>query len=151
MCYNAVLRGSRSQNPHLRSSFEHCRDIVLTADEAGYQNILLPSSYQVGQDVLTFASGVAPMLKQMSLLTALRCGELHPPMLARSLSSLDHMLKGRLTVNIISSDLPGTRLESAARYQKSREVIEILKQAWTLDRIQFKGDFYDFDLDSTPV
>ena len=135
----------------LRSSFAHCADITRTADRLGYQNILLPSSYQVGQDVLTFAGGVAPMLEQISLLTAIRCGEVHPPMLARALSTLDHMLHGRLTVNIISSDLPGTQLDSAARYKISREVIQILKQAWTQDRIQFNGEYYQFDLPSAPV
>ena len=136
---------------NLRSSFQHCSDIVRTADRLGYQNILLPSSYQVGQDVLTFAGGVAPLTEQISLLTAIRCGEVHPPMLARALSTLDHMLQGRLTVNIISSDLPGTQLESAARYQKSREVIQILQQAWTRDRIEFEGEYYQFDLPSAPV
>jgi alkanesulfonate monooxygenase len=29
----------------LESSWEHCRDIVLTADLHGYDNILLPSGY----------------------------------------------------------------------------------------------------------
>ena len=135
----------------LRSSFDHCGDIVRAADRLGYQNILLPSSYQVGQDTLTFAAGVAPQLEQMSLLTAVRMGEVHPPMLARAISTLDHMLKGRLTVNIISSDLPGTRLSSEERYAKSREVIQILKQAWTQDRIEFKGDHYELSLDTDPV
>ncbi len=135
----------------LRSSFKHCADITLTADKLGFGNILLPSSYQVGQDTLTFAAGVAPMTEQISLLTAVRCGEVHPPMLARAISSLDHMLEGRLTVNIISSDLPGTRLESEARYKKSGEVIQILQQAWSGERIQFKGEFYDLDLPAEPV
>ena len=31
------------------------------------------------------------------------------------------------------------------------EVIEILKQGWTQDRIQFKGEFYQFDLPSAPA
>ncbi len=135
----------------LRSSFDHCAGIVRTADRLGYQNILLPSSYQVGQDTLTFAAGVAPSLEQISLLTAVRGGEVHPPMLARALSTLDHLLEGRLTVNIISSDLPGSALDSAARYQQSREMIEILKQAWTADRIDFRGEFYQLDLDTEPV
>lgn len=135
----------------LRSSFKHCADIVNLADRLGYDNILLPSSYQVGQDTLTFAAGVAPGLKQMSLLTAVRMGEVHPPMLARALSTLDHMLAGRLTVNIISSDLPGTRLSSEERYAKSREVIQILQQAWTRDRIEFKGEHYQLELDTDPV
>ena len=135
----------------LRSSFAHCRDIVTGADRLGFDNILLPSSYQVGQDPLAFAGAVAPMLEQMSLLVALRCGEVHPPMLARAISTLDHLLAGRLTINIISSDLPGTQIESPLRYRRSGEVIEILKQAWNGSEISFHGEFYDIELPADPV
>jgi alkanesulfonate monooxygenase len=135
----------------LRSNFAHCSDIVRTADRLGYQNILLPSGYEVGQDPLTFAAAVGPSLEQLSQLVAIRCGEVHPPMLARAISTVDHILQGRLNINIISSDLPGTKADSATRYRRSAEVIEILKQAWTQDRIQFKGEFYDFDLETSPV
>jgi len=134
---------------HLKSTFKHCSEILLEADKLGYRNILCPSSYQVGQDTLTFAAGVAPMTKNINLLTAVRCGEVNPPMLARTIATLDHMLQGRLTVNIISSNLPGEDLDSAARYRRSREVIEILKQAWTQDFIDFKGEFYQIDLKTT--
>lgn len=135
----------------LRSSFGHCAEIVRTADRLGYQNILLPSSYVVGQDTLTFAAGVAPMTEQISLLAAIRCGEVHPPMLARAISTLDHMLAGRLTVNVISSDLPGTEVDSETRYRRSGEVIQILQQAWTRERIEFDGEFYQLDLPTEPV
>ena len=138
-------------NASLKSSFAHTSDILLTADALGFNNILCPSSYQVGQDTLTFAAAVAPRVKQMSLLAAVRCGELHPAMLARTVATLDHILQGRLTVNIISSDMPGESVESAVRYRKSHEVIEILKQAWTQERIQFKGEFYDLDIPTDPV
>ncbi len=133
----------------LKSTFTHTSEILLTADRLGYRNILCPSSYQVGQDTLTFAAAVAPMTKQINLLTAVRCGELHPAMLARTIATLDHILQGRLTINIISSDLPGEHASSEARYQRSREVIEILRQAWSQDHIDFKGDFYDLKLDTT--
>lgn len=133
----------------LKSSFGHCSKILLEAERQGFRNILCPSSYQVGQDTLTFAAGVAPMTEQINLLTAVRCGEVNPAMLARAIASLDHMLKGRLTVNIISSDLPGESLDSAARYRRSREVISILKQAWTKERIDFEGEFYRLNLSTT--
>lgn len=132
-----------------KSSFAHCSNILLTADKLGYNNILCPSSYQVGQDTLTFAAGVAPMTQAINLLIALRCGEVNPPMLARAIASLDHMLEGRLTINIISSNLPGEDLDATARYKRSREVIEILKQAWTQETLSFKGDFYNIELSST--
>jgi alkanesulfonate monooxygenase len=135
----------------LRSNWEHCRDIVLAADELGYDNILLPSGYVPGQDTLTFAGGMAALARQISLLVAVRCGEYHPPMLGRAIASLDHMLKGRLTINIISSDMPGLSESAEDRYARSSEVIQILKQGWTQDRIQFRGRFYQFDLGSDPV
>lgn len=132
-----------------KSSWEHTSNILLTADKLGYRNILCPSSYQVGQDTWTFASAVAPQTQNINLLAAIRCGELHPPMLARSIATLDHILKGRLTINIISSDLPGMTMESRDRYQRSREVIEILKQAWTQEYIDFEGEFYNLKLATT--
>src|SRR6186997_1936587 len=52
----------------LRSSWEHCRDIVLTAERVGFNNILLPSGFVPGQDTLTFAGGMAALTKDISLL-----------------------------------------------------------------------------------
>ncbi len=129
----------------LRSSFAHCRDIVLEAEQQGFRNILCPSSYQVGQDTLSFVAGMAPLTSKINMLAAVRCGEMQPIMLARTIATLDHMLEGRLTVNIISSDFPGEKAESNYRYQRSREVVEILKQAWTQDEITYKGEVYDFE------
>ena len=132
-----------------KSDWNNTSNVLLTADRLGYRNILCPSSYQVGQDTLTFAAAVAPLTQQINLLTAIRCGEVYPPMLARTIATLDHILKGRLTINIISSNMPGEELDSASRYQRSREVIEILKQCWTQDHIDFKGEFYQIQLSNT--
>jgi alkanesulfonate monooxygenase len=137
---------------HLKSNWKNTSTIVKTADELGYRNMLCPSSYQVGQDTLTFVSGMAPLTKNINLLAAVRCGEVHPPMLARAISTMDHMLDGRLTINIISSNLPGEDLDSTSRYERSREVIQILKQAWTQKEINFEGKFYKLkDLKTDPV
>ena len=136
----------------LRSSWEHCSKIVTVSEEQGFNNILCPSSYQVGQDTLSFVAGCAPITSDINLLAAVRCGEMQPIMLARTIATLDHMLKGRLTVNIISSDFPGQTEESTYRYQRSREVVEILKQAWTKNHINHKGKIYNFEnIDTSPV
>lgn len=131
-------------NGDLRSSWAHCSSIVKEAEAQGFRNILCPSSYQVGQDTLSFVAGCAPITDKINFLAAVRCGEMQPIMLARTIATLDHMLEGRLTVNIISSDFPGEKADSAFRYQRSREVVEILKQAWTQDQITYKGEVYDF-------
>jgi len=136
-------------NGALRSSWEHCSQIVQKSEANGFRNILCPSSYQVGQDTLSFVAGCAPITDNINMLAAIRCGEMHPIMLARTVATLDHMLKGRLTLNVISSDFPGQKEPSAYRYQRSREVVQILKQAWTQDEINFNGKIYNFEGVST--
>lgn len=134
----------------LRSNFEHCGDIVKTADRLGFQNILLPSGWIAGQDAMTFASAIATQTEQINLLVALRMGEVWPPMLARALATLDHILKGRLCINIISSDLPGLKESNEDRYERSSEIIQILHKLWTTDGpMEWKGRFYNFALPTT--
>jgi alkanesulfonate monooxygenase len=126
----------------LRSSWEHCRNIALEAEKQGFRNILCPSSFQVGQDTLSFVAACASLTEKINFLAAIRCGEMQPVMLARTVSTLDHMLKGRLTLNVISSDFPGEVADSAYRYRRSHEVVEILRQAWTQDHISYEGEVY---------
>ena len=140
-----------NRNPIYKSNWYNTKNIVEAADKLGYKNILCPSSYQVGQDTLTFIAGMATLTKEINFLAAIRCGEIHPPMLARTIATLDHMLEGRLTLNIISSNLPGMEIDSTERYLRSKEVIEILKQCWTKNRLDFNGKYYQFDLPTQPV
>lgn len=136
----------------LRSSWDHCSAIVRRAEALGFRNILCPSSYQVGQDTLSFVAGCAPITDRINLLAAIRMGEMQPIMLARTIATLDHMLKGRLTLNVISSDFAGQREDSALRYRRSHEVVQILRQAWTRDTIDHDGEIYQFkDVSAEPA
>ncbi|MHC5934772.1 LLM class flavin-dependent oxidoreductase [Nostoc sp.] len=132
-----------------RSNYKHCRNIMLTAERMGFGNILLPTSYLVGQEVIPFASAMGPQTESINMLTALRTGEIFPTMLARHIATLDHILKGRLTINIINSNLPGVIESPELRYKRCCETIEILKQAWTKESIDFEGEIYQVKLDTT--
>ena len=134
----------------LRSSYQHCGDIVRMSDRLGYQNILLPSGWIVGQDALAFSAAMAPQLEQMNQLVALRMGEVWPPMLGRALATVDHIAKGRLCINIISSDMPGTRESNEVRYARSSEIIQILQGMWAAEGpYEFEGEFYKISLPNT--
>lgn len=134
----------------LRSSYEHCGDIVRKADASGYQNILLPSGWIAGQDALAFAAAIGPQTRQINLLVALRMGEVWPPMLARALATVDHVLKGRLCINIISSDMPGIKESNDVRYERASEIIQILQGLWRADgAYEFHGKHYDISLPTT--
>jgi alkanesulfonate monooxygenase len=138
-------------DPSLKSSFEHCANIVTTAERCGFDNVLLPSGYDLGIDSIAFAGGVAPMTDRIRMLVAVRCGELWPPQLARQLATLDQMLHGRLTINIISSDLPGAPIASAPRYERSGEVMQILRALLRGESVDHHGEHYDFTIDPPRV
>jgi alkanesulfonate monooxygenase len=139
-------------DPMLQSSWEHCRNIALTAEKGGFDNILLPSGYQLGLDTTVFAAGIAPLLNRMRLLMAVRIGEDWPPQLARRIATLDRILGAtpgglpRLTINIISSDIPGEVMEGGPRYQRTVEAMQILKTMLNGEHLNFAGEFYKLDL-----
>ena len=121
----------------------------LWAPVSGSHRRTVPSAWAVGQETLVFVGAMAVANPALQQLTAVRMGEIHPPMLARHIATLDHILKGRLTVNIISSELPGERIDAGARYRRSEEVLQILQQCWTQDHLDFEGEFYTIKLPST--
>jgi alkanesulfonate monooxygenase len=141
-------------DPYLSSSWEHCRGIVQRAEEGGFDNILLPSGYQLGLDTTAFAAAVATQVKRIKLLWATRMGEDWPPQLARRIATLDRILGpnaegtgGRLNVNIISSDMPGEKIESGPRYARATEIMKIVRTLLNGESLDFQGEFYNLKLD----
>ena len=137
--------------PELRSSWEHCHDIVLCAEENGFDNILLPSGYELGIDATSFASAVSVATNRIRLLLAVRMGEMWLPQLARQMATIDQMSGGRLTINIISSDLPGQELESGPRYKRTQEYMKVLRELLNGNPIDFHGQFVDLEIEAPRV
>ncbi len=145
-------------DPQLKSSWEHCRNIVTRAEEGGFDNILLPSGYELGLDTTAFAAAVATQVRRIKLLWATRMGEDWPPQLARRIATLDRILGpnaagtgGRLNVNIISSDLPGEKLESGPRYRRGTEIMKIIRTLLNGEHLDFQGEFYNLKLDPARI
>lgn len=134
------------QDESLKSSWAHCSDITVGADQAGYDGILLPSGYQLGIDSVAFAAGIASLTEKIRPLVAVRCGELVVPQLARQLATLDQMLQGRLAINIISSDIPGETLASQPRYQRTKETMLVLRDLLNGKAVDVQGDFLNLQL-----
>ena len=142
----------------LKSSYEHCRNIVLAAEKGGFDNILLPSGYSLGIDSTAFAAALAPLTRTIRMLLAVRVGEAWPPQLARQIASIDRMMptdpalggdnrSGRLTINIISSEMPGESLGSAARYARTVELMQILKTLLNGQPLDHQGEHWSLKVD----
>ena len=135
----------------LRSSWLHCSEIVKNADQLGFDNILLPSGYELGIDTISFASSIAPLIQNMKLLTAVRVGENWVPQLARQLSTLNQVLNGRLAINIISSEMPGESLDGPSRYRRTTETMRALRTLLNGERLDTDGDFVSLHLDAPRI
>jgi len=136
---------------NLASSWEHCTDIVGAADRNGFDNVLLPSGYTLGIDSTAFAAAIATHTERINLLLAVRMGETWLPQLARQLATIDQFSRGRLTINIISSDIPGEALASAPRYQRTREWMQVLRSLLNRETIDFHGEFVDLELEPARI
>lgn len=138
-------------DPDLQSSWDHCRDIVLCAEKNNFDNILLPSGYKLGIDATSFASAVSVATNKIKLLLAVRMGEMWLPQLARQMATIDQMSGGRLTINIISSDLPGQEVESEIRYKRTREYMKVLRELLNGNSVHYHGEFVDLEVEAPRV
>jgi alkanesulfonate monooxygenase len=139
------------RDPNRASTFAHCLNILQTAERNGFKAALLPTAYDTGLDPLAFALAAQPHTQSIKPIVAVRMGEIYPTALARLLTSLDEVSKGRFIINAISSDFPGQKTPAIERYARTGEILDILKQGWQNDRIDFDGQFYNIHLDAAPV
>jgi alkanesulfonate monooxygenase len=122
-------------DPQLKSSWEHCRNIVLRAEEGGFDNVLLPSGYELGLDTTIFAAAVATQVRRIKLLWATRMGEDWPPQLARR----------------IATPMPGETMESAPRYRRGTEIMKIVRTLLNGEHLDFQGEFFNLKLDPARI
>jgi alkanesulfonate monooxygenase len=135
----------------LASSWAHCADIATTVDRLGFDNILMPSGYELGIDTISFTSSIAPQIERMRMLTAVRVGENWVPQLARQLATLNQVLSGRLVVNIISSEMPGESLDGPSRYRRTTETMRALRTLMNGERLDIDGEFISLHLDAPRI
>jgi alkanesulfonate monooxygenase len=132
-----------------RAHQDHGWDRVLTAYGSG------------SPDPAQAAALIAARTDTLQVLVAHRPNLSIPTFAAKTLATLDHISGGRTTVHMITGgsdheqQREGDFLPKDARYDRTREYIQILKQAWTRhEAFDFSGEHYrfaDFVSDVFPV
>ena len=123
----------------------------MAADSYGFDSILLPSGYVLGIDSVAFAAAVATQTRQIHLLLAVRMGEMVLPQLARQLATIDQISAGRLTLNVISSDVPGETLAGPPRYRRTLESMAALRALMSGQHLDMAGEFVNLHIDPPRV
>ncbi|ALS22836.1 MULTISPECIES: dimethylsulfone monooxygenase SfnG [Paenibacillus] len=136
-------------------TFEDNARYAKQAEEAGFEYALLQTRFIASYgaenqlEAITLASALAAVTTKLKLIAAVLPGLWHPGPIAKAISTLDEISKGRAAVNVVSGWFKGEFygygepwLDHDERYRRSEEFIRVLKQLWTEEETSFRGDFY---------
>lgn len=137
--------------PSSHYDMEAIRLLARLHDEGGYDHVLIANA-AVMPDNISIAGYIGAATERLGVMLAHRPGFIAPTMAARTLATLDHLLKGRLAVHIITgaSDVElqadGDFLTKEERYERSGEYIDILRAIWASDQpIDHLGPYFRFN------
>ena len=129
---------------------EYTLRLARAHEDFGWDRVLF--AYGSGSpDPAQAAAYVATKLDKLQILLAHRPNVAYPTFAAKTFATLDQISDGRLTVHFITGgndheqQREGDYLTKDQRYARTREAIQIIKQAWTSDEpFDFDGEYYRF-------
>lgn len=128
---------------------EYTRRLARAHEDNGWDRILF--AYHSGSpDPAQVAAYVAGHTERLNLVIAHRPNVSVPTFFAKTIATLDHLSGGRAEVHFITGGstadqaAEGDHLDKDTRYERTREYIRIVKQAWTSeDAFDHPGTHYD--------
>ena len=130
---------------------QHIEQTARAHEQAGFDGVLLPHNAGWADNFLT-AARAAGVTKTLRFLLAHRPGFVSPTLAARKLATLDHFTGGRLDLHVITGGRnaeqrrDGDYLEHDARYARTDEFLDIVRQIWTSSTpVSYAGEHYRFE------
>ncbi|MEE2828946.1 MAG: LLM class flavin-dependent oxidoreductase [Myxococcota bacterium] len=142
--------GERTERQYYNENIE----LVEYADDVGLDEVWLAehhfTDYGVMPSTQVFGSWIAARTKQIRIGTAVTVLPFHNPIrLAEEFAFLDQLSDGRLDFGVGRGYQPGEFRGYGIPFEESRtrfnESLEVIKQAWTQDAVNFQGQHYQFD------
>jgi alkanesulfonate monooxygenase len=139
---------------------DYTKRLARAHEDNGWDRILF--AYHSGSpDPAAVAAFIAGQTERINLVLAHRPNVSAPTYAAKTFATLDHISGGRFEVHFITGGstadqaAEGDYLDKDSRYQRTREYIQIVKQAWTAtEPFDYDGQHYqlkNFRADITPV
>lgn len=103
-------------------------------------------------DAWSTAAALAAITKQLELMVAVRPTFHNPALLAKQATNIDHISKGRISLNVVSSwwgeeaKKYGVNFEQHDdRYARTEEWLDIVDSMWKHDHFSFQGKYYQVE------
>ena len=136
-------------------SFDDNKRYAQIAEDNGFDYVLLQTRFFASYgaenqlEASALASALAASTEKLNIITAVLPGLWHPGVMAKIISTIDHISNGRVSINIVSGWFKGEFngygepwLDHDERYRRSEEFIEVLREMWTKESANYRGDFY---------
>ncbi|GAA2821781.1 dimethylsulfone monooxygenase SfnG [Crossiella cryophila] len=147
--------------------YEYNKKLAVLAENNGFEYALSQVRYIASygaayqHESTSFSLALLLATQRLKVIAAVHPGLWQPGVLAKLIATADHLSGGRAAVNVVSgwfkdefTKLGEPWLEHDERYRRSEEFIRVLREIWTSDAAEFRGDFYrlhDFDLKPKPL
>lgn len=122
--------------------------VAQTAEDAGFEYLLVPVQTQCWEAYVTCAMVVA-RTKKIDALLAARAGFIAPTVMAKMISTFDQLSEGRVRINLITGgsakemEADGMFADHDQRYVLLDEAVSLMKQAWEAEEpFDFEGEVY---------
>ncbi len=148
---------------HLEMNWPNSRDIVTTADRAGFE-ALVPVARWKGfggetnfngtcYETLTWAAGMGAVTNHASIFCTTHVPTIHPIVAAKQCTTVDHLAGGRFALNVVcgwySQELRMFGLQTMdhdARYAYADEWVEVVRKLWTEEaEFDYDGKFFHIE------
>ena len=146
--------------------FDYNVKLAQAAERNGFDYALsqvrYTASYGADQqhESTSFSLGLLLATERLKVIAAIHPGLWHPAVLAKFITTADHLSHGRAAINVVSGWFKGEFtglgepwLEHGERYRRSEEFIRVVRALWTEQHVDFLGDFYrvhDFNMQPKP-
>jgi dimethylsulfone monooxygenase len=145
---------------HLELTWANSRDIVETADRAGFEAAVPVARWRgfggatnfngTCFETLAWAAGMGALTRHEAVFATTHVPTIHPIVAAKQCTTVDHLTGGRFALNVVCGWFaPELRMfgvdgmDHDTRYDYAAEWIEIVRRLWTEeDEFDYEGKFF---------
>jgi alkanesulfonate monooxygenase len=139
-----VLDGSNERAPDIG----YIGQIARTAEQLGFVGALTPTSSWC-EDAWVMTAALTQVSERFKYLVAFRPGLMSPTLATHMAATYQRISGGRLLLNVVTGgdDVEqqrfGDHLDKHQRYQRCGEFLHVVRELWTGEPVDFRGEYYD--------
>jgi alkanesulfonate monooxygenase SsuD/methylene tetrahydromethanopterin reductase-like flavin-dependent oxidoreductase (luciferase family) len=131
---------------------------ILLSEELGFDSVWLTehhfTEYGISVSPMALAAAIAAKTERIKIALAAAILPFHDPIrLAEEIAFVDILSRGRLRVGVGRDNRPiefaGYRVSQEENRERFGEILDVMIQAWTQERVSYQGKF--FQIDGVPV